>query len=108
MGRFLALNPGLGSRFAEHVTFPDYSPNDLLVILGRLAAKAGFTFAPGTLEAAGRSLGEQKARQGASFGNARSARTLFEFIQRRMAVRVMGDSTVSEADLRVIRPEDVP
>jgi SpoVK/Ycf46/Vps4 family AAA+-type ATPase len=108
MDRFLATNPGLASRFVEHMTFPDYSRDELRMMLVRLAEAAGFSFAPGALEAADRFLEAEKTRQGVAFGNGRSVRTLFELIQRRLAVRVMGDPTVPEADLRVIRPEDVP
>ncbi len=47
MARFLRANPGLASRFTEHVEFPDYTGGELVTILAGMAAKEGFTLDPG-------------------------------------------------------------
>src|SRR5712691_7512678 len=46
MDRFLRSNPGLASRFSTRVTFPSYSPADLVRIAGLLAEQAGDMFDP--------------------------------------------------------------
>ncbi len=46
MEEFFRLNPGMSSRVAHHIDFPDYSPEELLQI-GRLMLSAGsYTFSP--------------------------------------------------------------
>ena len=51
MDRFLRSNPGLASRFSTRVTFPSYSPDELVEIAGRLAEGADDRFDPPALEA---------------------------------------------------------
>src|SRR5688572_21756624 len=51
MERFLDSNPGLRSRFAREISFPDYSTGDLLEITRRLAAEHEYELGPGADEA---------------------------------------------------------
>src|SRR6058998_3847240 len=46
MHRFLQSNPGLRSRFAREITFPDYSTADLLAITREFAARNDYVLAP--------------------------------------------------------------
>ena len=43
MADFVASNPGLASRFTKHVEFENYSPEELVTIMGQHAESAGYT-----------------------------------------------------------------
>ncbi|NKR09681.1 AAA family ATPase, partial [Escherichia coli] len=66
MHRFLDSNPGLRSRFARELSFPDYSTSDLLEISRRLAAEHEYELGPGAAEALERILAG--AARGEGFG----------------------------------------
>ena len=86
MRGFLDSNPGLRSRFARELSFPDYSTADLLEITRRLAAEHEYELGPGAEEALERILA--RAARGEGFGNARYARTIFEQALNRQALRL--------------------
>ena len=86
MRGFLDSNPGLRSRFAREISFPDYSTGDLLEITLRLAAEHGYELGPGAAEALDRIFAG--AARGEGFGNARYARTIFEQALNRQALRL--------------------
>jgi SpoVK/Ycf46/Vps4 family AAA+-type ATPase len=86
MRSFLDSNPGLRSRFARELVFPDYSTGDLLEISERLAAEHGYELGPGAADALGRIFAA--AARGEGFGNARYARTIFEQALNRQALRL--------------------
>lgn len=86
MRRFLDSNPGLRSRFAREISFPDYRTEELVTIAEGLASEHAYELAPGAREALGRILAG--AARGEGFGNARFARTLFEQALNRQALRL--------------------
>src|SRR6187431_1763381 len=86
MHDFLDSNPGLRSRFAREISFPDYSTEELVEIATRLAAEHEYELRPGAEETLRRILGG--AVRGERFGNARFARTLFEQALNRQALRL--------------------
>jgi SpoVK/Ycf46/Vps4 family AAA+-type ATPase len=86
MRGFLNSNPGLRSRFAREISFPDYSTGDLLEITRRLVAEHEYELGPGADEALERIFGA--AARGEGFGNARYARTIFEQALNRQALRL--------------------
>ena len=86
MRGFLDSNPGLRSRFARELSFPDYTTADLLEITRRLAAEHQYELGPGAENALERILGG--ATRGEGFGNARYARTIFEQALNRQALRL--------------------
>ena len=86
MRAFLDSNPGLRSRFAREISFPDYSTEELVEIALRLAAEHEYELGPGADETLRRILGG--AVRGERFGNARFARTLFEQALNRQALRL--------------------
>jgi Cdc6-like AAA superfamily ATPase len=102
MRRFLDSNPGLRSRFAREISFPDYTNEELLEITGRFAAESEYELdldAEATL--AGIFAG---AERGEGFGNARFARTLFEQALNRQALRL---ARVEGQDLAELEREAV-
>jgi stage V sporulation protein K len=86
MRAFLDSNPGLRSRFAREISFPDYSTDDLLRITWRLAAEHEYELGPGADEVLERIFAG--AARGEGFGNARYARTIFEQALNRQALRL--------------------
>lgn len=86
MEQFLTSNPGLRSRFAREITFPDYGNDELVAIIRQHATDADYLIEPD----ADSTLVEifDRARRSPSFGNARYARTLFERATQRQALRL--------------------
>ena len=86
MRGFLDSNPGLRSRFAREISFPDYSTADLLAITHKLAGNHQYELGIGAEEALERIFAA--AARGEGFGNARYARTIFEQALNRQALRL--------------------
>jgi stage V sporulation protein K len=106
MNRFLDSNPGLRSRFAREIVFPDYSTDELIAIAERFAREYEYQLGAGAAEAL-RSIFDGAARS-EGFGNARYARTIFEQALNTQALRLAGrDSDVTVTDLTTLEAEDV-
>ncbi|MHA7208171.1 AAA family ATPase [Arthrobacter sp. MDT1-65] len=90
MESFLLSNPGLRSRFAREITFPDYSVDALETIFSQMLAQHEYTLEPGADQMLRRILGNVHA--GEDSGNARFARTLFEQALNRQALRLSLDA----------------
>jgi len=107
MHRFLASNPGLRSRFAREIVFPDYGNEELLAITRRFAAEHEYALAPGAEETLAAVFAG--APRGEGFGNARFARTLFEQALNMHAVRLsregLAEPTLEE--LRTLTEDDL-
>ncbi|MGF4042028.1 AAA family ATPase [Paenarthrobacter nitroguajacolicus] len=89
MESFLLSNPGLRSRFAREITFPDYSVDELQTIFYQMLAQHEYTLEPGADRMLRRILTGLHA--GDDSGNARFARTLFEQALNRQALRLSRD-----------------
>ena len=88
MNRFLDSNPGLRSRFAREISFPDYSTDELVSITGKFAADHEYVLRDGAEDVLRAVL--DVAVRGEGFGNARFARTLFEQALNAQALRLAG------------------
>jgi Holliday junction resolvasome RuvABC ATP-dependent DNA helicase subunit len=106
MDRFLTSNPGLASRFARRLSFPDYDDEQLVAIFGSMASGAGVTLGDGVGERVAEVL--RGTPRGPGFGNARFVRTLFERAMGRQALRVTASGELDPAALRLLLPEDLP
>ncbi|ASN20241.1 AAA family ATPase [Arthrobacter sp. YN] len=93
MESFLLSNPGLRSRFAREITFPDYSVDELETIFQQMLAQHEYMLEPGADQMLRRILAGLHA--GEDSGNARFARTLFEQSLNRQALRLTRDEEPS-------------
>jgi probable Rubsico expression protein CbbX len=105
MDRFFQSNPGLASRVAQHIDFPDYSVPELEAIAGRMVASLGLSLS----EAAQTALGEYLAlrREQPNFANARSLRNALDRARLRQARRLLEAGRVDARMLTTIEGEDI-
>ncbi|GAA0480204.1 right-handed parallel beta-helix repeat-containing protein [Streptomyces olivaceiscleroticus] len=106
MERFLAVNPGVASRFSRTIRFGDYDPEELLRIVGQQAEEQEYHLADGTSEALLKYF--TALPKGPSFGNGRTARQTFEAMVERHAGRVAQLPDPSTDDLTHLYAEDLP
>ena len=107
MDRFLSSNPGLASRFARRLRFPDYDDAELSAIFLSMAERSGVTLGPGVHERVTEIL--QATARGPGFGNARWVRMLFERALGRQALRVTSiEGGLEPANVRTLLAEDLP
>ena len=106
MDTFFQSNPGMSSRIAHHIDFPDYSLDELVSIGDLMVAEAGYRLSP----AAEATFREYLARRRAQprFSNARSVRNALERARLRHAGRVLSGAptAVTKDDLMRLEPED--
>jgi type VII secretion ATPase EccA len=106
MNSFLDSNPGLRSRFAREISFPDYSTDELVEITGKFAGDHEYVLGEGAPEVLGEILGG--AVRGEGFGNARFARTLFEQALNAQALRLaVRLDELDPEDLTTLTAEDL-
>ena len=103
---FLDANPGLASRFAKTVEFTNYSPEQLVTIIERMAASDEYLLADGVT---GLLLDHfATIERGQNFGNAREARKLFEFVRKAQAQRLrQSGRRPSFEELRTVETDDI-
>jgi SpoVK/Ycf46/Vps4 family AAA+-type ATPase len=104
MSRLLESNAGLRSRFGRSLLFADYSEDEMLRILRRMAAEQGYDLTP-EAEVAFLARLAGVAR-GEGFGNARLARQWLDDAMSRQAVRLHGEDSRTHEDLRSLVAAD--
>ena len=106
MEQFLQKNPGLRSRIAFHVDFPDYTPEELLDILKLIAKNQSMKLDSNAEDAALAIF--RKAVRIPDFGNGRFVRNLLEQAQMRMSRRLTAGNvnTLTVEQLTTLRAED--
>ena len=118
MDRFFQSNPGMSSRVAHHLSFPDYADDELLLIAERLLAQQAYRFGPGAREAFAHYLALRRRQP--HFANARSVRNALDRARLRQASRLFEQrerefdrdtlSLIAAGDIRASRlfAPDVP
>jgi probable Rubsico expression protein CbbX len=111
MDTFFRSNPGMSSRIAHHLDFPDYPQADLLRIADRMLEQQNYRFGPGARAAFEQYIGYRIGQQ--HFANARSVRNALERARLRQASRLFADkdreftpedlTTIAEPDIRASR-----
>jgi len=106
MEEFLDKNPGLRSRIAFHVPFPNYSPFELYSILELMCEKQKVRIGEGAKEKVYR-IFEQAAKQ-QDFGNGRFVRNLLESAKLRQASRLVKTDCekITDDELFTLTAED--
>ncbi len=106
MHQFLDSNPGLRSRFAREIEFPDYSSDELVSITRSMAETAEYRLADGVADAL--LVIYDKAHRADGFGNGRYARNLFEQAINRQALRLaVGEvEALDEDELATLTTDD--
>ena len=107
MEKFMQKNPGIRSRIAFHVNFPDYATDDLCRIAELIAKDDGLYLAP---EARAKLTAIfDSARKTDDFGNGRYVRNLIENAHMEQCNRLAGMNVcdVTDDDIKMLAPEDI-
>ena len=107
MDTFFKSNPGMSSRIAHHIDFPDYASSELLQIAERMLAAQHYRFGEGARAAFEQYLARRM--QQPHFANARSVRNALDRARLRAASRLFADRdrVLTEADLTTLMPADI-
>ena len=108
MDQFLSSNPGLRSRFTKFIHFDDYNTKQLVEIFKTFCKKADFKTTPAAEEKLAALFNALTAARDETFGNARTARNLFEAAISLQANRIVSLANINEEVLRAIEAADIP
>ena len=109
MVNFLAVNPGLASRFSHKMHIDDYTADELSEIYIKMASKDNYKLSD---EAKSRLLdvtAHMVYNKNKNFGNAREMRNLLDSTIQQLSLRVslMSPSEVTQETYQLILPEDI-
>ena len=107
MNTFFASNPGMSSRIAHHIDFPDYTADELVAIAGLMIGNMNYRLASDAEAALREYIARRILRP--NFANARSIRNALDRARLRQASRLFaGPATnVSRAALQTITAADI-
>jgi probable Rubsico expression protein CbbX len=106
METFFRSNPGMGSRVAHHIDFPDYDVDELMAIAKLMLEQRAYELGDGA-ETALRQYVELRVDQ-PRFANARSIRNAIDRARLRQAARLFDEERpLSRGDLVTITPQDI-
>lgn len=107
MDKFFQSNPGMSSRIAHHIDFPDYTQEELLQIAKLMVAKLNYRFSPEGEETFADYIAKRMAMP--NFANARSIRNALDRARLRQANRLFAshDKALTRKDLVTIEAEDI-
>ena len=107
MDTFFKSNPGMSSRIAHHIDFPDYGEAELMQIAEKMLATQHYRFGDGARAAFEQYLARRM--QQPHFANARSVRNALERARLRAASRLFAERNraLTETDLTTLAPEDI-
>ena len=107
MKRFLKSNTGLVSRFNRFIPFPDYSTEELVEILEKMAKKAGLVLEEGLKDKISAYLDGMSDKERDEFGNARGIRNVFETMVVNQANRLVTMADCDLEQLTLLKGEDI-
>jgi SpoVK/Ycf46/Vps4 family AAA+-type ATPase len=110
MNNFLESNPGLKSRFNMYYDFPDYTPQDLMLIADYTANKKSILFNKEARELMYKKLVDSYRDRDKTFGNARYVNSLIDESKMNMGLRLMqgvNPNALSKEELSTITAIDI-
>ncbi|MDP2712240.1 MAG: AAA family ATPase, partial [Solirubrobacteraceae bacterium] len=108
MTEFLNANSGMRSRFGETIHFEDYGPAELVAIFETFATAADYALDDDAREELERTMERLHAARDRYFGNARTARNLFDDVVAHQAQRLLGaGGSPDRAALVALTADDV-
>ncbi|PZN33271.1 MAG: CbbX protein [Proteobacteria bacterium] len=107
MERFFRSNPGMSSRIAHHIDFPDYSAAELFEIACAMLRRMHYELSPPAADALREYI--ELRRLQPNFANARSIRNALDRARLRQASRLFSqsDRPLSRKDLVTLEPADI-
>jgi probable Rubsico expression protein CbbX len=107
MDDFFRSNPGLSSRVAHHIDFPDYDVDELMEIANLMMVNQNYVFGPGAEETFRAYLERRVHRP--RFAHGRSVRNAIDRSRLRQANRLFGEdaTTLTRDELMTIVPDDI-
>ncbi len=107
MEKFFRSNPGMRSRIAHHIDFPDYTPDELVAIARLMLAAQNYRFSAEAEKAFGEYIRLRMKME--HFANARSVRNALDRARLRQANRLFegAKKNLSRTDLMTIEAEDI-
>jgi probable Rubsico expression protein CbbX len=107
MDRFFRSNPGMSSRIAHHIAFPDYTSAELLAIAELMLVQMQYTLSADAKQALEQYIERRKVQP--HFANARSIRNALDRARLRQASRLFTqrDAVLSTRDLMTIDEADI-
>ena len=106
MNDFFLANPGMGSRIAHHIDFPDYTPDELMQIADLMFVRQTYELSDEAKEAF-REYIERRVEQ-PRFAHGRSIRNAIDRARMRQALRLFDSGRqLSKQDLVTIEAEDI-
>jgi probable Rubsico expression protein CbbX len=103
MDAFFESNPGMSSRIAHHIDFPDYTTDELVAIAELMLKEMSYEFAPDAGPAFRRYIEARMAQP--RFANARSVRNGLERARLRQADRLVGSHRLNLGRQELMRIE---
>ena len=107
MDKFFHSNPGMRSRIAHHIDFPDYSAEELLIIAKLMLAAQNYRFSPEAEKAFAEYIPLRMKLE--HFANARSIRNALDRARMRQANRLFAGAkkNLTKIDLMTIEAEEI-
>jgi probable Rubsico expression protein CbbX len=107
MDKFYESNPGLSSRIANHIDFPDYSTDELLKIAKLMLEDQQYQLTPDAEVALERYIDKRKERP--LFANARSVKNALDRARMRQANRIFDSrgQVLTKKELVNLEAEDI-
>ena len=106
MEEFFVANPGMGSRVAHHISFPDYDAGELMQIAELMVGQQGYELGEGTAQTLQDYIAKRIGQP--RFANGRSIRNAVERARMRQATRLVdSEASLTKKDLIPLEPDAI-